>query len=315
MKNVSEDLLWRAVFLLIDGHSIRSVSQRLQLHRATVRKAWHLYQACNEVKTPARAKRETILNNNDMAYLDHLVEVENNLFLDEYADKLLIARGKHVSISTVYRALKKLGHSRRKLATAAAEASSVLQADFMLRASAYSVDQLVFIDEVSSDQRNYSRKYGWGKVGTKIRSRGVFIRGQRFSSMGVMDASGIDHYTIEGSFDSESLLQFAEEFLLTYMKPFPAPKSVLVLDNASTHHIPEFLTLLENHGIRVLFLPPYSPWLNPIELAFAKVKKYIRRSGRDLVAQQVTPHLVICKAFNSVTQLCCRNFISHSGYS
>ena len=60
------------------------------------------------------------------------------------------------------------------------------------------------------------------------------------------------------------------------MLPFPHPKSILIMDNCSIHHIEHVTTLIEEAGILLLFLPPYSPDLNPIECVFGFVKGYLK---------------------------------------
>ena len=56
------------------------------------------------------------------------------------------------------------------------------------------------------------------------------------------------------------------------MNSFPSKNSVLVLDNAKIHHDQELLDYLDAFGVKVEFLPPYSPDLNPIESAFSTIK-------------------------------------------
>jgi hypothetical protein len=53
--------------------------------------------------------------------------------------------------------------------------------------------------------------------------------------------------------------------VITCMQPFPTPGSVLVMDNCSIHHIQEVKDILVQAGILLLYLPPYSPDLNPAE--------------------------------------------------
>jgi transposase len=56
------------------------------------------------------------------------------------------------------------------------------------------------------------------------------------------------------------------------MNPFPGKNSVLIMDNAKIHHDEEMVNLIERIGCKILFLPPYSPDYNPIELAFSTIK-------------------------------------------
>jgi transposase len=68
------------------------------------------------------------------------------------------------------------------------------------------------------------------------------------------------------------------EQLLQHCGRWPEPKSVLVMDNASFHHSERVKQMCSDAGVKLLFLPPYSPDLNPIEEFFAELKAYIKRS-------------------------------------
>ena len=61
------------------------------------------------------------------------------------------------------------------------------------------------------------------------------------------------------------------------MQPFPMDRSVIIMDNCRIHKDPRTLDLIEQRGMRYMFLPPYSPDYNPIELAFSAIKAYVRR--------------------------------------
>lgn len=71
------------------------------------------------------------------------------------------------------------------------------------------------------------------------------------------------------------------------------PHSVIVLDNASIHHVDEVVELLDSLGALVLFLPPYSPDYNPIEEAFSKVKSLIRDYEVDAEMQTMNMQEII----------------------
>jgi transposase len=101
----------------------------------------------------------------------------------------------------------------------------------------------------------------------------------------------------QGTFNSNRFLGFIE-LLLTQMQPFPAPQSVIVMDNCKIHKDPRILNAIIDacvifkeqigsssyffvSGMRYEFLPPYSPDLNPIELSFNDLKNRLRREGDD----------------------------------
>ena len=66
------------------------------------------------------------------------------------------------------------------------------------------------------------------------------------------------------------------------MNPFPGPRSVLVLDNVNSHLSEDLATMCEEAGVRLEYLPPYSPDYNPIEESFSALKAWMRRN-RELV--------------------------------
>ncbi|GHU73574.1 hypothetical protein AGMMS49992_12600 [Clostridia bacterium] len=85
----------------------------------------------------------------------------------------------------------------------------------------------------------------------------------------------------------------------------------LILDNASAHKVGTVMEPLIEKGINVIFLPPYSPEYNPIELAWSKMKAYLRkekaRTAEDLVC-------AIGKALETLTNDDCLGWVKHCGY-
>jgi transposase len=80
----------------------------------------------------------------------------------------------------------------------------------------------------------------------------------------------------QGSTDASFFEDFIEE-LLQHCGKWPEPKSVLIMDNASFHHSKQVEQMCSEKGVKLVYLPPYSPDLNPIEEFFAKLKAFIRR--------------------------------------
>jgi hypothetical protein len=123
------------------------------------------------------------------------------------------------------------------------------------------------------------------------------------------------------------------------MNPFPGPNSVIVMDNCRIHKLPYILEMIEQRcapplllyidliltctfrGMRYVFLPPYSPDLNPIELAFSAIKMYIRRNGdlyRSVMSGRNTDEMLtyyqLHQAVLSVTPAHAAAWYRHCGY-
>ena len=101
------------------------------------------------------------------------------------------------------------------------------------------------------------------------------------SGLAFMSVNGlIDVSNVKGTTDGDTFYDFVQKHLLPQLLPFNGinPRSVVVMDNCSVHHIEETVSMIEEVGALVHFLPPYSPDLNPIEECFSKVKSEINAS-------------------------------------
>lgn len=113
--------------------------------------------------------------------------------------------------------------------------------------------------------------------------------------------------TVEGALNADVFRSYIREILL----PTLSPGDLLVMDNLSAHKDREALGLLEEAGVKVRFLPAYSPDLNPIELMWSKVKALLRK------AEARTPEtllLAIGDALSRVTQKDATHWFAHCGY-
>ena len=114
--------------------------------------------------------------------------------------------------------------------------------------------------------------------------------------------------TIEGATDTEVFRAYVRQVLC----PSLHPGDVVIMDNLSPHKSDQTLSLIEQRGAQVLFLPAYSPDLNPIEKMWSKVKTSLRTT-----AARTQPALIqgIASALASVTPQDAMNWFAHCGYS
>lgn len=111
----------------------------------------------------------------------------------------------------------------------------------------------------------------------------------------------------DGPIDSPSFLADVEQVLVPTLRP----GDVVVLDNLAVHKQPEVRTAIAQAGASLRFLPPYSPDFNPIELAFAKLKAFLRAARPRSYDQVCT---LIALALDLFTPDECANYIRHCGY-
>jgi putative transposase len=133
--------------------------------------------------------------------------------------------------------------------------------------------KLVFLDE-SGFRLGSPPHYGWAPVGQK--SLGKATHGN-WCTMTMLGAVSLDGWrtlvTIDSATDTDVFLAFVEKQLVPSLKP----GDIVVMDNLSAHKSPKIIAAIETAQAQVLFLPPYSPELNPIEKVWAKLKDILRR--------------------------------------
>ena len=180
----------------------------------------------------------------------------------------------------------------------------------------FTIDQLVWLDETGCDKRDHIRKMGYAMKGNRPVYHRILHRGQRISAIAAMCSDGVIALELEGgTYNGDKFVEFITGTLIPEMFQFDGsnPRSALVMDNCAIHHVSSALKVLSDAGILAIFLPPYSPDLNPAEELFSFVKYYLKE--HDDVLQAVSdPKPVIRAAFNNVTSQDCLGWIHHSGY-
>lgn len=136
------------------------------------------------------------------------------------------------------------------------------------------------------------------------------------SAIAVMGATDIQCVsTFRGSVDGAKFVQFLRDDLVPILEPFNGinHNSVVVMDNAAIHHIPEVRDIIEDTGALLIYLPPYSPDYNPLEELFSKVKYQIRQN--DIVFQATgDPEALILESFYHVTSEDCNGYFRNAEY-
>jgi hypothetical protein len=237
--------------------------------------------------------------------------------LYEINEEFLRQFGVSISVSVVCKAVKSMGYTRKTIHHIALQRSELLRAEFMATISIYDPDMLVWTDESGCDRRHSARKYGYSLRGVPVHDHRILARGLRYSAIPVMSIEGVhDVYLAEGSVNGEKFEHFVEECLLPPLLPFDGinPRSVVVMDNAAIHHVEEVTELIVGQArAKQIFLPPYSPDLNPVEEVFSKIK-YLMKENDALFQVCRFPRVLLLEAFAMITQENCISYAHDCGY-
>jgi transposase len=206
---------------------------------------------------------------------EHLLD-HPELYHHEMVDFLLERFQLDVTVSSVRRALISRGWSKKKIGRIAKARNADLRDLYSHNTSHIRSWQYVFVDESGCDKRIGQRRTGWAPLGVTPIQISQFQREQRYQILPAYTQDGILFARVfQGSTDSTVFEDFVEK-LLPLMGRWPEERSVIVMDNAAFHHTPRIAQMCHDAGVKLVFLPPYSPDLNPIEEFFAELKAFIK---------------------------------------
>jgi transposase len=166
---------------------------------------------------------------------------------------------------------------------------------------------LVFVDEMGTNT-SLSPLYGWSRVGERLRAEAPKNWGKNVTLLSSMSMEGMGaSVAVEGATTRATFEAYVEQALAPSLRE----GQVVVMDNLSAHKGGRVKELIEERGCELLYLPPYSPDLNPIEEAFSKVKGLMRKAGARTSEALIE---AMGEALSAVSARDARGFIEHSGY-
>ena len=133
--------------------------------------------------------------------------------------------------------------------------------------------------------------------------------GENVTMLGALSLSGVEALmTVNGATDGDIFLAFVREVLA----PALHEGDVVIWDNLSAHRSQAVSEAVESRGARLIFLPPYSPDMNPIERCWSKIKTFLRAAkARTREALETA----IKQALATVTESDARAWFTHCGYT
>ena len=239
------------------------------------------------------------------------VQIQPDATSAELVQRVEKQTGRRLGLSTASRRLVRNGYRFKRKVLLAVERDSAKNQEkineFMETVKGIPPEKMVFIDEAGSTlamTRLRGRALAGAQVSTKVpRNRGV-----NTTMIGALCLKGMRAImTIERGTSADVFAAF----LLQVLIPVLNPGDVLFLDNAGAHKSKNVMSILNKLNIRAVFLPPYSPEYNPIELAWSKVKGILRSVGARTRAKL---RQAIGDATGEVTSQDAEGWFGHCGY-
>ncbi len=168
-------------------------------------------------------------------------------------------------------------------------------------------ERLVFVDETGA-KTNMARLRGRSPRGQRLHAAVPWGHWKTTTFVAGLRQSGLTApMLLDGAMNGVAFKAYAEQVLAPSLRP----GDIVVMDNLSSHKVDGVRQAIKNAGAFLLYLPPYSPDLNPIELAFAKLKAILRKAAARTIDDLCQ---VIARSLDEFTPGECHNFIRHAGY-
>ena len=166
----------------------------------------------------------------------------------------------------------------------------------------------MFIDETWT-KTNMAPLRGWGPCGARVKAKAPFGRWQTFTFIAALRRDRIDAPCLfDGPINGEVFLAWVRTFLV----PTLQMGDVVIMDNLGSHRSTLVRQAIRKAGAKLLFLPKYSPDLNPIEQVFSKLKHLLRKAQERSYDGLLTAAAKLLDAFPPEE---CANYLRNSGYA
>lgn len=296
-----------------DGFSFSEISDFLDVNKSTARKIYGIYKKTGRIKCKNTSRNSVKMTQNDERLLYELIEEDCTITLDKLCQKLQRLTGRLFSKSCIHNHIIGFNYSFKRAVMHAhvADTESAWKkcrefASTILHQSEMK-KYIIFFDEAGF-QASMRPVYARAKKGESPVLHSQKVKTVNKTLMAAISRDGVlKGAVLHGNGNGAVCLKFFMELLQILWNKGIHPVTV-VMDNISFHHSKGLKTLFDRTGNELLFLPPYSPFFNPIENCFAQWKYWVRNAQCTDENQLIQ---CIHNASLHITQQHCLNFIEH----
>ena len=297
----------------------RSLPDAVRNNYGVIYRTLLYHESYGQVRTRKRKRRRWSAT--PTAVLEIITEIVTEtpaLFVDEIVDLLVTHTGMMVSTTVVETHLLNMQicvkrsefRNLNRVPSDRITFRQVLDGEVDVRS-------LIFLDETHVARRDIRRMFARSVRGTAPVVSNSYI--PELASVGatLITACCIDGVILDASYyftqsnDRSNFEIYLEDFLIPNLQPYPLPNSVLIIDNATIHHNGRIDAMVTAIGAVLVYLPTYSYDYNPIELVFAKLKKYLKRYSHLASGPTVCLKNIIFAGLRTINATDMRAFFRH----
>ena len=311
-KQLSNDIREKIIQKYISGKSTTRISDELDIHCSTINNVLRIYKTTMRIESISiRAPKVKKITVEIATFIKNAIDEDVSVTLDVLQNKILTLKNILVSKSTINRAISEFNYSFKRVVLIPERRNSAenieLRYNYSNEYLLLNEDKIIFLDEmgvICSMRCSYGRSIR----GTSPRKTVRSIRSQNYSVSAAITKTGVlFSKTLPHAFNGERYCEFITE-VLSAMNDNNLTAFTLIMDNCTIHKVQSVRRLIQESGNTLIFLPPYSPQLNPIEEFFSKWKNNIRtQNSRNVEELQ----RAIQAGTTNFTESDCLGYFSH----
>jgi transposase len=309
MKPYSYDLRVR-VFIYSLVNSIRKTANFFHISPNTVHLLIKLFIETGSLN-PKTSKYEYphLISSEGEMYLQLIISKQPDLTLEELCDHYYEVYQVRVSTATMCNTLKKMNITRKKITFSDPKKNTdkvrIKKQNYDEQLKKIEPEKRFYLDETGSCL-NMSLFFGRSKRGQRAYDVKPTSPGETLNTVAILTLDGIKaEYMYSEPLTAPLFISYLDEYVL----PILNDNQTLIMDNHPVHHAKIVEQYLNEHNIKFLFLPPYSPQLNPIEEAFSKIKQYIKKYRPRILDDLI---IALNNAINSITKNDSFGYFNHA---
>lgn len=314
-KRLSNDVRKRIIDSYNDGNSSKSISNFFGIPRTTIDSVIKIYNSTFRIFRGNSGGSKKKISDDVGCEIRSWIDQDCAISLKEIKARCMLTFNLNVSIATLHRYVQGFNYSFKRISLLPAQRNSdpniekrrEYAEEFYHLLSTIDNNKFIFIDEVGFNI-SMRQNYGRSMIGTRAIKIVPGLRNKNFSVCCAISKETILDFKIQKmAYNTEYFTDFIYQ-LIEKLRSLNIENAVLVLDNVPFHKSASIKTLIELNGHKILFLPPYSPFLNPIENFFSQWKSLIRRQN---IANEDQLLQLLPETISEISNANCRSYFSH----